>query len=105
MSSYAEIQADIAKARELENRAAALERLKASPDFRLIFTEGLFKEEMTNCVLRLHKAKPEEKELLAGKLSAISFLASHLDMISARGKHAHQSIIEGLRLLDEFDEE
>ena len=105
MSTYAEIQEDIAKARELENRAAALERLKASPDFRLIFTEGLFKEEMTNCVLRLHKANPEEKELLAGELSAISYLVSHLETILARGKYARQSITEGLRLLDEFEEE
>ncbi|HFG6922810.1 TPA: hypothetical protein ACGIKE_003445 [Acinetobacter baumannii] len=105
MSEYAKIMKDIDKARQEEKRFQALKRLENTSDFRLLFNEGLFKEELTRVVMERHGASPEDKDVLNQAADSISFLGQYLDQIKALGQSAQYRINEGLKLLDELNED
>lgn len=105
MSSLTEVRSMIDSSSEYVKQAEALERLERSGDFRLVFIEGLFKDAAINNVLSRHGATEEEKRLLDIQADSISYLRNHLKMIHERGKAAQYTIKEGLKLLDELDEE
>lgn len=104
MSDINRVRQDIAKAREAERAYQALQRLRASGDFRLIFTDGLFNKELSRCVLSRHNASEEQRKQLTAIADAISFLDQYLSQIENLGNVAHLHITEGLKLLDELED-
>lgn len=105
MSDVNRVRDDIAKSKDAEKRLQALQRLEASGDYRLIFTDGLFKDELTRAVLERFSASDERKDVLTKVVDAISYLHVYLRTIKVLGETAHLDIREGLLLLDELDEE
>lgn len=105
MDNLTEVRSIIDNNSKLVKQAEALERLERSGDFRLIFTEGLFKDAAISNVLSRHSATEEQKRLLDIQADSIAYLRNHLMMIHERGKAAQYTIKEGLKLLDELDEE
>ncbi|MDC5355642.1 hypothetical protein OHW66_14090 [Acinetobacter baumannii] len=105
MSEQAKILKDIEKARKEERRLVALQRLENTEDFRLLFNEGLFRDELTRVVMERHGASPEIKEELNRAADAISFMGKYFDGIRTLGLSAPYRIREGLKLLDELGED
>jgi len=105
MSSVNQIRKEIAHYRDAEKRHKALMRLKANGDFRMLFIDGLLKDELTRVVLDRYNASPEQLEQLTKDADAISYLDNFFKRIEEDGSQAHHRITEGLKLLDELGED
>lgn len=105
MSSVNQIRKEIAHYRDADKRLKALKRLKANGDFRVLFIDGLLKDELTRVVLERYNASPEQLAQLTKDADAISYLDTFLKRIEVEGSQAQHRITEGLKLLDELGED
>lgn len=105
MGNTQRLRKEIAYLRELEKRHKALMRLKANSDFRLLFLDGLLKDELTRVVLERHNASPEQLAKLSKEADAISYLNDYINRVEQGGEISHHRITEALKLLDELGED
>lgn len=105
MGHIQRLRNEVARNRELDKRYKALMRLKANSDFRLLFLDGLLKDDLTRVVLERHNASPEQLTKLTKEADAISYLNDFLIRVEQDGEFAPHRITEALKLLDELGED
>jgi hypothetical protein len=85
MYQLAEIEANIAHAKEIVAKGAALERLKNHPDFRKVVVEGYLEREAIRLVHLKgdqHMQKPERQAGIQADIDAIGRFAAYLGSVS-----------------------
>lgn len=105
MNDMETIDVSIEEAMKVVKRGDALERLMKNRDFKLLFLDGLFKEEAHRLVSI--SADPAMKDYHADimeKIKSISITQQHLQLVSRMGDMARQQI-EELQAEREFIEE
>lgn len=90
-----EIEANIARNKEIIAKGASLERLKANPDFKKIVSEGFLKE---NAVRLVHlkgdknMIDPHKQAAIQAEIDAIGHFASYLNGVSRFASLAADSL-------------
>ena len=110
MSNEADVQAielSIEQARAMVEKADALDRLMANKDFKLIISEGYFKEEAIRLV-ELKAAPQMESDVhqtaVLKSIDAIGELQQHFNAIYMMASNAQRAIEDGEAELNAMDE-
>lgn len=89
------IEANIKEARKIVDFGAALERLQANKDFKLVVKEGYFKDEAVRLVhlkAAANMQSPDHQRAIVSQMDAIGSLAQYFDTVFHKASLASKAI-------------